>query len=283
MNRHLQKRSARECGYVLLTLMLMVALLTLGLLAMVQNIESQIRRDREEELIHRGVQYSRAVRLFFARFKRYPASIDELESTNNMRFLRKRYKDPITGKDFKVLYMNDVAAFNRLPVAPVTTAPTPLQASGQAGSNAPETSSAQGDESAGGASSDSSGQPSGPAPADFSDQAVENQADVSDTTASGPKSAEADPNQVPLLHGVPIVGVASSSRAKTIREFNKQDHYNQWQFIYDPTTAHVGLINTPNQPVLRGTAQPSQNGTNTAQGPGLSPGETNPPSGALNQ
>ena len=88
--------------------MLFVALLTIGSLALVENIESQIKRDREEELIHRGVQYSRAVRHYFKKFGRYPNRIEDLENTNNYRSLRKRYKDPITGKDFKPLHMTDV-------------------------------------------------------------------------------------------------------------------------------------------------------------------------------
>src|SRR5437667_12888246 len=34
--------------------------------------------------------------------------VEELENTNNMRFLRKRYKDPVTGQDFKVLHLGEV-------------------------------------------------------------------------------------------------------------------------------------------------------------------------------
>src|SRR5713101_7585501 len=108
MNSRSQRGRHNQRGYILLTLMLFVALLTIGLLAMVQDIESRIKRDREEELIHRGVQYSRAVRHYFKKFGRYPNRIEELENTNNIRFLRKRYKDPITGKDFKPLHMTDV-------------------------------------------------------------------------------------------------------------------------------------------------------------------------------
>ena len=37
-----------------------------------------------------------------------------------------------------------------------------------------------------------------------------------------------------VFGGGPIVGVASTSKAQTIREFNHKNHYNQWQFIYDP-------------------------------------------------
>src|SRR5205807_7079366 len=100
--------SSRESGYILLTLLLVVALLIVAMGAIVPSIAFQIRRDREEELIHRGVQYSRAIRAYFKKFGRYPTRIEELENTNNMRFLRKRYKDPVTGKDFKPLHMTDV-------------------------------------------------------------------------------------------------------------------------------------------------------------------------------
>ena len=61
-----------ESGYVLLALLLIVALLSIGLFTTIQRIDFQIKRDREEELIHRGVQYSRAVRKYFKAFGRYP-------------------------------------------------------------------------------------------------------------------------------------------------------------------------------------------------------------------
>src|SRR5258708_3595387 len=59
--------------------------------------ESQ--RVKEELLVDRGNEYKRAIEHFFRKFKRFPAKIDELESTNNIRFLRQRYTDPMTGKD----------------------------------------------------------------------------------------------------------------------------------------------------------------------------------------
>ena len=67
-----------------------------------------MKRDREEEMIHRGVQYSRAIRRYVKKTGRYPTRLEELENTNNIRFLRKRYKDPITGKDFKLLHVGEV-------------------------------------------------------------------------------------------------------------------------------------------------------------------------------
>src|SRR5215469_8340219 len=105
----------RQRGYILLVLLLFVAVLSISFLAVVRKLEFQVKRDREEETIHRGVQYSRAVRRYFKKFGRYPTRIEELENTNNMRFLRKRYKDPMnrdpkTGeeRDYKILHLQDV-------------------------------------------------------------------------------------------------------------------------------------------------------------------------------
>ena len=103
--------SSRESGYVLLTLLLVVALLIVAMAAIVPSLAFQIRRDREEELIHRGVQYSRAIRAYFKKFGRYPTRLEDLESANNLRFLRKRYKDPINGQDFKLLHFGEVKMF----------------------------------------------------------------------------------------------------------------------------------------------------------------------------
>src|ERR1700675_3267894 len=97
----------REKGYVLLTMLLVVSLLAITAAVAYPAISFEIRRDQEQELIHRGVQYSRAIRGYFKKFGRYPSRIEDLENTNNLRFLRKRYKDPITGQDFKLLHFGD--------------------------------------------------------------------------------------------------------------------------------------------------------------------------------
>ena len=55
------------------------------------------QREKEEELVFRGQQYIRAIRLFQTRNRTFPASIDMLVQG---RYLRKKYKDPITNDDF---------------------------------------------------------------------------------------------------------------------------------------------------------------------------------------
>src|SRR5204863_2930110 len=94
-----------------LTLLLAVTLLIIGMAIVLPEITFQVKRDREEEMIHRGVQYSRAIRRYVKKFGRYPTRIEELENTNNIRFLRRRYKDPITGKDFRLLHLGEVRMF----------------------------------------------------------------------------------------------------------------------------------------------------------------------------
>ena len=116
----------RERGYILLILLLFVAILSISAAVIAPTIAFQIKRDREEEMIHRGVQYSRAIRRYVRKVGGWPTRIEQLENTNNVRFLRKRYKDPITGKDFKLLHQSDLQVMGMAGIAgatPVTNMP----------------------------------------------------------------------------------------------------------------------------------------------------------------
>jgi type II secretory pathway pseudopilin PulG len=64
-------------------------------------------REKEQELIFRGNQYARAIGLFQRKFANTaPPTIDLLVE---QRFLRKKYKDPITNDDFQPIYANQAA------------------------------------------------------------------------------------------------------------------------------------------------------------------------------
>jgi competence protein ComGC len=102
-------------GYMLISLMLIFALMAVALLAVLPSVKQQLQRDREDELRHRGTMYMRAIQHFYQRNKRYPTSVEELEQSNHVRFLRRRYKDPMSWdpqahkeRDFKLLHMQDV-------------------------------------------------------------------------------------------------------------------------------------------------------------------------------
>ena len=254
MKIHSQKHSDMEDGYVLLFLLLSIAVLSIGLAVAIQGIGFEIKRDREEELIHRGTQYSRAVRKFIKAVGRYPNSIEELESTNNTRFLRKRYKDPITKRDFKILRLSDLPTFRPIAgSANATSVPVPLQQ----GSSSPAIDTVE-DTSAGGAEpgastglqSSQSNDPGARGPETQTAIGVNN---MSYAQTSALPNSRAGAGRA--LGEGPMIGVASISKTTTIREFNHQDHYNEWQFVYDPSTDRGGLLTGPSQPVLQKAVQ----------------------------
>src|SRR5262249_41988999 len=75
-------------------------------------------------------------------------------------------------------------------------------------------------------------------------------------TDSTPVAQPEGPDFGPLtIDNRVILGVASTSRGKTIREFHNQNHYNQWLFFYNPAADRGGLSTSPDQPVLNGGAQ----------------------------
>jgi len=221
----------QERGYVLLTLLLLVCLLAITAATLAPTIAFQIKRDREEELIHRGIQYRRAIHAFSKHTGRFPLTLDEMQNTSGAHYLRKQYKDPVTQREFKLLHANDIA----------------LSASGPNPLGAP----------ASGADPD--------APADPNAQPAEE-----NSSAAGPPTTPGTPQGAGLPGGV-ILGVASSSSKKTIREFNHKNHYNQWLFFY--SIGYDGSVEvkgpTPQTPVF---ANP-----NTPPTPTNSPGSAPPP------
>ena len=242
-----QRYRDREGGYALLVLLLFMAVLSMSFAVVIQKVEFEMKRDREEELIHRGAQYSRAVRKFIKAFGRYPNGIEELENTNNTRFLRKRYKDPITGKDFKILHLSDLPGFK--PIAGGVTATSvavPQGGFSRAMSDADKEASVA---EAGGSAGLQSSQSKDADATGIPSQTVATGADITprQQTSALPISRDATRES----GKGPMVGVASISKTTTIREFNHKNHYNDWQFVYDPSTDRGGLLMTPNQPALQ--------------------------------
>ena len=103
-----RKQSNAEDGYLLLTVLVMIFLLLLALSVVAPKVAKEIQRDKEQEAVQRGLQYRRAIQLYYKKFGAYPGDIKQLEKTNEIRFLRKRYKDPITGQDdWRLIHMGE--------------------------------------------------------------------------------------------------------------------------------------------------------------------------------
>jgi type II secretory pathway pseudopilin PulG len=255
-------------------MLLMIAVMGIMAATLVTSIKFDIKRDREEEMIHRGVQYSRAIRAYYKKFGRYPATIENLENTNQMRFLRKRYKDPLTGKDFKLLHFGEakmglvgMVGGGMIPGASTI---------GSNGTLTPNSSSGFGNSSAFGSSNSfgqSNTQKSG---TDSSQTGTDANASQSASSGSSDSSGQGSSDQpAQTIGGMPIVGVASLSKDPTIREFDKKKKYNEWQFVYDPNMDRGILITTPYQPQLQmfGTGPQNLNGPGgQAPTPGMGAG-----------
>jgi type II secretory pathway pseudopilin PulG len=275
-------------GYILLTLLLVVALMGIFALAAYTTVEFEIRRDQETEMIHRGVQYTRAIRAYYKKFQRYPAKLEDLDSTSNLRYLRKHYKDPLNkNKDFRLLHFGEpgitlggAIGSAMIPGANPAGGAAGLNGSG-AGASAFGGGSGLGGSTLGGSGLGGSGlgnsgvnnsgvfaQPglggtSNTGGTNSNSQSATGAAG-SDPTQAGSGAAQGDTNSgsQQLVASGPIVGVASLSDKATIRIFNKKKKYNEWQFMYDPAADRGGLITTPYQPALANVAaQPLQNGT----------------------
>jgi len=280
-------------------LLLTIALMIIAFAAIVPSITFEIKRDKEEEMIHRGTQYSRAIRGYYKKFGRYPAKIEDLENTNQLRFLRKRYKDPLTGKDFRLLHYGEAGlSLNALGGGGIPGANSiglNGTLNGPGSLNGPGANTGFGNSGSFGANSNSgfgttsnsgfganSNSPFGQQNQPGSDQSQGTDSSVAGANSSSSPGAtqtvtgtaqnapgdQSSPNQQ-VFGGAPIVGVASVSKDKTIREFNHKTKYNEWQFVYDPTFDRGFLITTPYQPQLQqfglqGAGQPL-NGQNPGQ------------------
>jgi type II secretory pathway pseudopilin PulG len=289
------RRNNNEHGYALLTLLLILAMLAIFATALVPTIKFTMQRDREEEMIHRGTQYSRAIRAYYKKFGRYPVKLEDLESTNNLRFLRKRYKDPLTGKDFKLLHFGEVQMMSSMGMGGgAIPGATPVSAMGGSNTSPGGSGGAFGQSSSFGQSSgfgqsgqSSFGQSSGfgqsssfGGNSSFGNSSFGNNSsgtqsnqsgnqngnqtttDSTDSSTQAPgtpgtngDAAEQQPGQI---IGGPIVGVASTSKDTTIREFNHKKKYKDWAFVYDPMQDQGRLITTPYQPQLATFAQNGQ-------------------------
>jgi type II secretory pathway pseudopilin PulG len=87
-----------ERGYAMPALLVGLAVMAVMLTVLLPAWSTQAKREKEAELVFRGEQYARAIRLFGMRYANaLPPNVDVLVM---QKFLRKKYKDPVTGEDF---------------------------------------------------------------------------------------------------------------------------------------------------------------------------------------
>ena len=99
-------------GYALLVLLATSAVLLAALALSIPRMAMQVQRLKEERLIQRGEQYSRAIKLYYRQHRKYPERLEDLEDTDGVRYLRGRPSDPLgeTG-EWRLIHMGTDGRF----------------------------------------------------------------------------------------------------------------------------------------------------------------------------
>jgi type II secretory pathway pseudopilin PulG len=243
-----------EGGYMLVAVMFMLAILIISLAIAAPAVKTELLRDREIETMHRGKQYVRGIQLYYKKFGRYPANVDALvKPTNGIRFLRKKYIDPTTGKDeWRPIQLGQ----NKAPTAMgffgqamgatgtgqtgVTGASnlgSPLGSSSGFGSSSSgfgTSSSGIGSSSIGAGSDAANLTGTAGATGTSSDSSGGTSASGTSTTTGSSSGSSAFGGQT--FGGAGIMGFAPTSPKHSLLVYKKKNHYNEWEFVYDPLT-----------------------------------------------
>lgn len=226
-----------DAGYAMAALLAVIAIWGVIWLLAVPVWKQAVQREKEEELIWRAGQYARAVALYQRKYANaFPPNVDVLMKE---KYLRKKYKDPITKGDFRYLSPVELQTMPGL----TTTSPTP----GFPGQR--DNTRARGGSGGGGATA-TPGLSPGPGPS-------QQPGGFSQPTGMGPNAG-------------PTGGIAaavSKSTAQSIKVFKNRRQYNQWIVTVQDVMPRSGVgIQPGQQPGQPGQVPPG------AGAPGLSPG-----------
>jgi type II secretory pathway pseudopilin PulG len=94
-------------GFTYLALLGAIIIIGISMGAAGKYWQNVVQRENEEELLYRGDQYRLAIERYYSAIPgryQYPASLDDLLKDSRTpigkRYLRRKYKDPMTGEDF---------------------------------------------------------------------------------------------------------------------------------------------------------------------------------------
>lgn len=286
------RRMRAQRGYALLMIMFFIALLVIAGMAAGPRILTEGKREKEKEMVWRGKQYVRGVRMYYRKLGRFPTSLDDLTKpkVGNLRFMRKAYKDPMNSEDgsWRLIYVGPSGqligslkppqtlqvpgAGPGLGAAASSVATASTQTQGQSGFGGQSSfassfgSSAFNNSGVGGAAGNNAqaanqqaagqngAQPGQPGAAGDGSQAAGTDASGAATDSSGPQPIT--PSDSPQIIGGNIIGVGSKKIAPSLLVYEKAKNYHLFEFIWDPSKDVMGI----------GGASGAQIGTPAGQG-----------------
>ena len=275
-NRRPKSRKRCEQGYALLMVIFMATMLLILATMAAPNIKIEGQREKEKEMIWRGQQYARGIKLYYRKLGHFPTSLDDLTKPKigSLRFMRQAYKDPMNAQDgsWRLIYVGPAGQLigslkpqpQNLLFGQVQGVGTPVgalagsvapnsgfgsvlgQAIGQVGGVNSQGSAGTQPGSSPGFGSNPSSNPSNPlattGPAVSADQSTGTSPDTPIPTD--------DP---PTILGGNIIGVGGKINMKSVKVYDHANNYRLFEFIWNPSKDMFGL----GQPgVQTGAGQP---------------------------
>jgi len=256
------RRRHPESGYTLLIALLLVATILLITAAAAPNMFTEGRRERDEEMIWRGQQYTRAIGLYYKKYGHYPHTVDDLvKSDSQIRFLRQAYKDPMNTVDgsWRLIYLGPGGVLINS-VMYVNIAQVGFGAGGGFGTGTG--GGTGGPPGATTSAGETPGTTFGTTPAA-----------ITPDDDSQPTSLQSD------VIGGSLIGVGSKVKKPSIKVYNGAATYYEWEFIFKPQQGQLSggaAAATPTPGAAGSTPQPAGNSTPPAPPPapgGAAPGQ----------
>lgn len=256
-----------ERGYALLLVAFAATVMLIAAMTAAPRILTIRKREAEKEMIWRGNQYVRGIKMYYRKNGKFPTSLDDLmkPQIGNIRFMRQAYKDPMNREDgsWRLIYVGPAGQLiGSLKPQPALTLPTGIPGAGAIGNPAGTLP---------GAGMNPINGPNTPVqttgPQGTGAQAPGPTTGVStDTDANGnipPPSAEPS-----TVIGGNIIGVGSKASDRSVIWYKDAKNYRLYEFIWDPSKDTIQI------------GQP-QNGLGTVPGtqPGTPPGTQTSPFG----
>ena len=270
--------AAPQSGFAILMVMLMTTLVLIAAIVAAPYVRTEGRREKEEEMIWRGKQYVRGIKLYYRKTGRFPTSVEDLTKPKlgSLRFMRQAYKDPMNKEDgsWRFIYVGPAGQLIGS-LKPPQTFQMPgangAQPGTPAGQNPPQAVSfgasgfgpspsqgqpgAQGQQGAQGTNQNATnpGQPGSGQTGSGSQPPGSNSA--APNAAADDAAANANPSGLisagNTLMGGNIIGVGSKVNKRSVIVYDKAKNYRLFEFVWNPSKDMANALNqqmgVPNQ------------------------------------
>jgi hypothetical protein len=285
-------------GYALLLVVFFITLLVVSTVAVAPRVLTEGKRQREQEMIWRGKQYTRGIKLYYRKLGRFPNSIDDLTKpkVGNLRFMRQAYTDPMNKDDgaWRLIYVGPAGQLIGSLKPPQTpfTMPNAGGLQGAAGAPAAGGLGTSSTSQTGGFSLGSTTQAPGAPGATGTPPGTAGTATGTDSgqpaAAPGTVGGSTDPSQIPTgdtptIMGGNIIGVGSKINQSSIIVYETATNYRLFEFVWDPSkdmglTGGAGsMIGAPAGGIPGGGTSPGSLGGFGQNPAGGTPSGTTPP------